>query len=470
MPTNPLTPKAVSYAWRQLLTRAGADPETLPVMVNYDEKPAPASRPTIAIGPCAPSAWEALLERSANTLHWLPASEVVPAGSKLPFSDPVPVLFWGTGAEDGDRPFARPRSNGSIEFCADIMAATVFMLSRWEETVVATRDRHGRCLGTGSVAYRQGFLDRPVVDEYALILCEWLRVLLPGWKPKPRVFSVKLSHDVDHVRQFLNWQAALRALGGDLFKRHSPRRAWQTGIDAIQETLAPQKTAAFQRIGFLAEESLKHGLNNDAFYFMATRPAPLENDYHLTMPMIRQVVEDLRDQGFEIGLHAGYHTLDDPARLMREKVLLDAVLGETWYGGRQHYLRFRVPDTWRHWEQAGFSYDSTMAYADHEGFRCGTCYPFQPFDLEQNRELDLMEVPLIVMDRTLSQYRGLAPVAGEAAILDLAERCQKVGGVFTLLWHNSSLNGDWRPWVEVYQRVLRSLAEMSPSTASAVSL
>jgi hypothetical protein len=138
---------------------------------------------------------------------------------------------------------------------------------------------------------------------------------------------------------------------------------------------------------------------------------------------------------------------------------MDTLLGKTNYGGRQHFLRFQVPDTWRHWEQVGLSYDATLGYADHEGFRCGTCHPFRPFDVEQNRELDLWEVPLIVMDGTLHNYRQLTPEQGEARILELAHRCQQVEGTFTLLWHNSSLSGDWLPWSKVYRRVIRELAK-----------
>ncbi len=463
---QPLTREAVSYAWRQLLIRAGADPETLPVTLNYDEKVNLSSRPHVIIRPCTIRAAETLLERAPNTLDWVPASGVVPAGGVLPFDDLVPVLFWGKGAEHGDRPFAILHTDGSIEFCADLIATVFFMLTRWEEMMVATRDKHGRFPGTASVAYKQGFLDRPVVDEYALILSEWLRVILPGWEPRTRAFSVKLSHDVDHVRRFANAHSAIRTLGGNLLKRHSPSLAWQTGRDAFQEMVAPEQAAHFQGIEFLSELSQKHGMGHDAFYFMATEPGPLENDYRLDSPMIRQSIEDLREQGFEIGLHAGYHTPNDSGQLMKEKAKLDAILGQTHYGGRQHYLRFQVPETWRHLEKAGLSYDSTMAFPDHEGFRCGTCHPFRPFDVDQNRELNLWELPLLVMDRTLSQYRGLSPATGEMAILALAQRCQLVGGTFTLLWHNSSLDGDWRPWVEVYQRVLSSLAQMSPCASS----
>ena len=101
-----------------------------------------------------------------------------------------------------------------------------------------------------------------------------------------------------------------------------------------------------------------------------------------------------------------------------------------------------------------------MTYADHEGFRWGTGNAFRPFDAEQDRELDLWARPLIVMDGTLRQYRGLAPAQGEARILELARRCKQVEGMFTLLWHNSSLDGEWHPWRTVYRRALEQLARM----------
>lgn len=465
-----LTETAVEYTWRQLVQRAsvtGGDPqdagfERLGIPVHY-AKPdqVQPDRPGIIVVPCSDADWWALLERAPHSLDWLSANEVVPRGARLPFDDPILVLFWGEGFEDGGKPFAELRPDGIVVFYADIIAATFFMLSRWEETVVPARDEHERFPATASVAYKQGFLDRPVVDEYALILREWLKVLLPGWDPKRRSFSVKLSHDVDRIRSFPNWYAAIRTFGGDLLKRHSPRRAWQTGVGAI----FPHQNPCFKGVRFLAELSHEYGLGDDAFYFMAAGPGQFECSYDPASPLIRRCIEDLREQGFEIGFHAGYHTFNDPEQLAKEKARLDAVLGETRYGGRQHFLRFQVPHTWRHWEQVGLSYDSTMTYADHEGFRCGTCHPFRPFDVEQNRELDLWEWPLIVMDGTLHDYRGLTPEQSEARILKLARRCKQVEGTFTLLWHNSSLDGEWRPWAEVYRQVVRALAEMQGGTS-----
>lgn len=466
-PYPPLTSEALAYTWRQLARRAGVvggDPsgtgmEDLGVPVYYASPDhVQPERPGIIVVPCDDVAWRRLLKRVPDSLNWLPAHGVVPPGARLPFDDPVPLLFWGAGCEDGCRPFAGRREDGSLVFYADIIAATFFMLSRWEETVVPVRDQYERFPATASVAYKQSFLDRPVVDEYALILQKWLKALVPQWKPEPRRFAVRLSHDIDFIRRFPSFISAARMFGGDLLKRRSLKRAWQTAVDTVGQTVSIEYGSYLRGIYSLAELSVRHGMKS-TFYFPVSEPGPFDSGYDPALPAVRQCIETLRRQGHELGFHAGYHTLNDPERLAAEKARLDAVLDETQYGGRQHYLRFRVPHTWRHWEQVGLTYDSTMGYADHEGFRCGTCHSFRPFDLEQNRGLDIWERPLIVMDQTLCHYRGFAPEEGKTRILELAQRCEQVDGTFTLLWHNSSLEGEWRPWAEAYRGVVKVLGQ-----------
>ena len=86
-------------------------------------------------------------------------------------------------------------------------------------------------------------------------------------------------------------------------------------------------------------------------------------------------------------------------------------------GVRYHYLRALYHETLPLLEQAGFTYDTTMAFAEHEGFRCGCSFPFRPYSLAEERPLDLVELPLAVMDGTLQEphYRDLAaPEAGAA--------------------------------------------------------
>lgn len=455
-----LNVQALAYTLTQLAQRTGWQDDVASPPIFYGQPDDFTDiTPAIIIIPTPDEAWGKVLTLPPHSLTWLPAEQVMPTGQSLPVESTIPVLFWGAGYEDGSKPFAEQRADGSIIFYVDIIAAAFFMLSRWEETVVKTRDEHGRFPATASVAYKQGLLDLPLVDLYALILREWIKVLRPDWEPTPRPFQVRLSHDIDFIKRFPDLRTAIRVLTGDLFKRRSLKRGLQTVSYFLTQMLSPEKDIYFQSINTLAKLSYQYQLESD-FYFMTATGSPFDDGYDLDLPQMRASIDTLQAKGFRIGFHSGYNTFNNPKLLADEKARMDATLGQTQYGGRQHFLRFQAPLTWRHWEQVGLTYDSTLGYAMQEGFRCGTCHPYKPFDIEQDRELDLWEYPLIVMDVTLHQYRNLTPEQGEARIIDLAQRCKDVEGTFTLLWHNSSFGGDWEPWEKMYRGVLPKLADL----------
>jgi len=116
------------------------------------------------------------------------------------------------------------------------------------------------------------------------------------------------------------------------------------------------------------------------------------------------------------------------------------------WGGRQHYLRWENPVTWQIWDEVGLDYDATLGFADHVGFRCGTCREFPVFDLKARKSLRLHERPLIVMDGTLlaPQYMALQPEQALGWIEHLSNVCCCFGGTFSLLWHNTSLIERWQ--------------------------
>ncbi|MCS7165160.1 MAG: hypothetical protein RMJ51_02630 [Candidatus Calescibacterium sp.] len=48
----------------------------------------------------------------------------------------------------------------------DLFASCFFMLSRWEEYVINKKDIHHRFSGLSSLAYRKGFLEKPIVNQF----------------------------------------------------------------------------------------------------------------------------------------------------------------------------------------------------------------------------------------------------------------------------------------------------------------
>jgi hypothetical protein len=463
----------VNYAWRELARRVGLAEapgseesgfEASKISVHYGlPEEAPPRGPAIFVAPCAREAWEQIIRLPPGRLERAPLESLLPPGGRARFGGPLPVLFRGAGVAP-DAPLVSQPAPGVVVFSVDLIATVLFQLCRWEETVIPSRDEHGRMPAFAGVAYRQGFLDRPVVDQYALILREWVRSLSPGYRPKTRRFEVRLSHDVDVVWPFGHLRGMASALFRDLVHRRSVARAARTAAAAAEEIFAPRRTPYYRGISHLADLSSRHGMPS-AFFFMASEATPQDRGYDPGSPAIRRCIEDLRARGFELGFHPSYQTLGNFPLLAAEKARFDSILGETRYGGRQHYLRFRVPDTWLDWERAGFTYDSSLSFADHEGFRCGTCHPYRPFDLKQNREIDIWEVPLIAMDGTLRQYRGMTPAQARRRILELADECRAVEGKFTLLWHNSSLDGEWAGWDEAYEGIVEALAERRDSTS-----
>ncbi len=106
---------------------------------------------------------------------------------------------------------------------------------------------------------------------------------------------------------------------------------------------------------------------------------------------------------------------------------------------RYHYLRCLYHETLPLLERAGFAYDTSLAFAEHEGFRCGTAFPFHPYDLRTDEPLALLELPLAVMDTTLlaPKYRALAPEQAAAAARAVLERVKRSRGGVSILWHHN---------------------------------
>ena len=105
-------------------------------------------------------------------------------------------------------------------FCGiDIFASCFFMLTRWEEYVNKNRDKHDRFSATESLAYKNGFLDRPIVNEYIEMLKNMLLELGLIQKLKTRNYELLLTHDVDIPLRYRNIMGNIRELAGDILKQ-----------------------------------------------------------------------------------------------------------------------------------------------------------------------------------------------------------------------------------------------------------
>jgi len=193
-----------------------------------------------------------------------------------------------------------------------------------------------------------------------------------------------------------------------------------------------------------------------SYYFMLSKDYGAGYDLSRNKKLISELANSIRSVGSNTGLHYSYWTLEKgiDKNLLTE---LGIILGETPKNGRHHFLRFDVDRSYSILDDTGILVDSSGGFADLIGFRFGTSWPFRPYDFVNKRAHKVWEIPLLVMDGTLenTKYMNFKPEEGSARISRLMSMVSEYGGIFSLLWHNSSFEyGEWKKWEWVYLKTL----------------
>lgn len=381
----------------------------------------------------------------AGAMELLAAERPLPAGAFAAASsgDGVAVAAWP----------ADPSAGFAVPF--DLVASAFVLLACWDERTTSARDKYGRLPFATSVFATNPALriDDPAVDRYAELLRGALapRLAELGLEPLAQVggvwgergrFAVALTHDLDNLWRWtrrgfaatgyrtaraarrLQGRAVLRELGdgADWLVRHLPRRSdpfW-----TFPQILGGEDTRGVSSTFFVIA---RHTHRQDG------------NQPHTYRKRIPQALSLLDRHHREIGLHGNDADRLGIDPLLSDRSLLAGDAHAEICGIRYHYLRCLYHETLPLLEQARFSYDTSLAFAEHEGFRCGCSFPFRPYCLAEERPLDLIEVPLAVMDGTLQEphYRDLDAAAAESAAAAVLGRAQCSGGAVSLLWHNN---------------------------------
>lgn len=278
--------------------------------------------------------------------------------------------------------------------------------------------------------------------------------------PDNKEFALCLTHDIDDIYPPLSHTAysTLCCIKGlDI-----------TGLkDQLHWRIKGRKYSPYLNLKEIMSLEEKYGAKS-SFYFMAT-----EKDIR----RFRYCIEDsdlelgyIIDNGWEVGLHGGYFAYMSLDEIVKEKKRLERKLGKEILGYRNHYLRMRIPNTWESLARAGFKYDCTLGYSDMVGFRNGLCHPFWPYNLAENRYINILELNLNIMDDTLFN-KGTSLESSWSNAKYLIDIARQYHGVLTLLWHNSSFDCPFRKdRAAIYERILKYGKELGAWMTSGIEI
>ncbi|GMQ82052.1 MAG: hypothetical protein BMS9Abin05_1493 [Rhodothermia bacterium] len=337
-------------------------------------------------------------------------------------AEDLPVMFESRG----DAPF-------------DLVAGTFYFLAGWQEKTSRIRDEHGRFLFSESIQSSHNLATVPLVDLFRKLLQKELARL--GFQLEQKQWSEKAwafcpTHDIDYLRK---WRPGI-------FYREIVERAL---FNSEKETLGARGSRIGSAVAGLVQrqdpyaKTIKRMRDEVAirggtatYFFKTAARGPKDVHYNENASFLHRQYLELRSQNFEIGLHPSYHAYNHGRYLREERAALRRATGIDAGSSRTHFLRFDPITTPRLLADTGFQIDSSLGFAEQEGFRRATCLPFPLYDLEADQSLEIWEMPLTLMESTLFNRRHLDGEEAISASEELMATCKRFGGVFVGLWHN----------------------------------
>jgi len=394
---------------------------------------------------------------------------IFPLSSKdlgdIKYIDEVPVIF----PVNVQKMFYNFDQNNNLIFYDDLLKSAFYFLSGYQEFKECTADQYDRFSFKGSIQEKLNIPTYPVVNHYFEIIIEGIEKYckINNIKFKRRKiwgdkkFCFLLTHDVDRVDKY-----TFRAIK---FNTKQLIGLSPTKLDKIDVLKLLVKNIVkifsnenpYWNFEWMKSLENKYGFNS-VWYFLPQGDPSIDAFYSFEEKRIQHIQKRLLDNGDEIGLHSTYYSMNNESVLERDFESVKSLIGKNPIGNRQHWLRFKYPETLRNLEKVGIKYDTSWGFHDHIGWRNSYCLPFKPYDIENDRMMDIWEFPLTVMDVTLFKYQSLDVNKAMIEFEKILETVEKYNGLLTLLWHNNNFDELIHPGItNFYQNLLKKLHQVN---------
>ncbi len=351
------------------------------------------------------------------------------------------IDFWQ------DQPIFFTQKEGDLPF--DIFAASFYLVSRYEEYLPSEKDVHGRYKSDNSLAYKNGFLTKPMVDIWANMLLEKLRTRFSDITPIPPCYRFLSTIDVDNV--YLYRHAGLFQNIWKLLKSIRNKNLFLNQLTVIFH-LKEDPYFTFPKI-----EKWHQQLGLKTHYFLHVGPwGKIDRRCFCVKNNIRRILKVIGISS-DVGIHISHRGAFDTVQQAKEKRILEAITQQTITQNRFHYLRFRLPDSYQNLLKLGIKEDYSMGYADRLGFRASTSFPFYFYDLKKDQSTELLVHSLPIMDVVLRKRLQLNQQEAIDEVKKIVQHIRQINGECVILWHNQNLSyiENWEDWEIVYKAILK---------------
>lgn len=343
------------------------------------------------------------------------------------------------------------------DFPFDIFAASFYLLSRYEEYLPHKKDMYGRYAHENSLSFREGFLHLPLINFWISDFRKQLKLKFPEYafpEPQPQPPFIA-TYDIDQAYSYRN-KSFFKNLNG--FFR-SLVKGDLTGIKERWNVLNRKAKDPFDTYQRIDQLNNKYNLKTLYFFIVAKKNGRYDKNISPSKKEMRNIIRHHADQ-YPVGIHPSWQSGDDASLIEKEKNVLEEISGKKIDDSRQHYIRFTLPQTFRHLIKAGIKNDFSMGYGSINGFRASVASSFYWFDLEKNEATQLLLHPFCYMDANSFYEQHYSPQQAYEEMAGYYKSVKEVNGTMISIWHNNFLGTDkfYAGWKEVYEQFIKEIS------------
>ena len=330
----------------------------------------------------------------------------------------------------------------------DVFAASFFLISRYEEYLPHVKDIHSRFSPKDSIAYQNGFLQKPVVDIWAYKLLEALKERFEDFEYKIKGYDFVSVLDVATSHCYAN-RGIVRGLAGLImdFGTFKLKRV----IDRISVGLNRMKDP-FDNYEELIALHKKYKVKCN-FFFQFADYSKYDKNVSTNSMKFKSLIKYVADYA-PVSLAASYSSFTDLELLKKEKANLEEVINRPVNSSKMRYNRVDVPETYRNLITAEFTDDYTMGYTYELGFRAGTCTEFQFYDIPLEVKQPIKVHPFAIHDYALSRIKKDEVILQQ--VKKITDEVRRVNGTTIVMFSNELLgNKDDRDWMSLYAEIVK---------------
>jgi len=341
------------------------------------------------------------------------------------------------------------KSEGDYPF--DIFAAVFYLLSRYEEYLPHEKDEYGRYAHTNSIAFKEGFLNIPLINIWIEDFKKKLKEKFPSLITHNSSFIFQPTYDIDEAYAFKNKNIA-KTVGG---MAKSVINAQWSMLNERVKVLKGKKSDPYDAYESMDKLHEKNDLTPIYFFHVAHKKGRFDKNIEPTHPAMKELIRQHADK-YQVGIHPSWASGDEKDLLNEEIKTLESVTGKKITSSRQHYIRFTLPHTFRKLIGAGITDDYSMGYGSINGFRASVASSFYWYDLKKEEPTNLLLHPFCFMEANSFFEQKYLPQRAYEEMMHYYHAVKGVNGTLITIWHNSFL-GNYRSfagWKEVYEEFI----------------